>query len=54
MNTAANYIDKFRFGFTVSLLIVVLMVATYFQYIKNAIVFVLMKFYEFFIQYNKT
>jgi hypothetical protein len=53
MNNAAQYIDKFRFGTLISLLIALLILASSLRMIKDAIVFVLMKFYEFFVQYNK-
>ncbi len=54
MNAVTHYIDKFRFGFIIAGLIVILMLLVCFRHIKDAVVYVLMKFYEFFIQHNKS
>ena len=50
LTSAAEYIDKFKYGEFAVWLITILLVITGFQRIKEIVAFVLMKLYEFFIQ----
>ncbi|HVM86916.1 MAG TPA: hypothetical protein VMT76_01925 [Puia sp.] len=54
MENIENHINRLGLHLIASLLIIVLIVAFYYQPLKNAIGFVLMKFYEFFIQHNRS
>ncbi|MBS1946320.1 MAG: hypothetical protein JST47_01000 [Bacteroidetes bacterium] len=53
MENDVTNIDAIRFGYIVSILVAMLIVSIHFQQIKNAIVYMLMQLYAFFIQHHR-
>ena len=52
MNTGIKNMDTFKFGLLIGWLLIILIAVLFFRYIKDGIVFMLTKFYEYFIQHK--